>query len=74
MLDNTHVATASYDRKINIFNYKKGVATLTATSSRAGIACMAITSDENKLISTTLDNSITIWRITKEVFLFNLEQ
>jgi WD40 repeat protein len=64
--DSTALATASYDRKINIFSYRKGSVLLTATC-KAGIACMALSSDKHRLISTALDSSIAVWRISREV-------
>jgi COMPASS component SWD3 len=63
--DSSNLATASYDRKINIFSYRKGAVLLTVNSCKAGIACMALSSDKHRLISSALDNSIAVWRITR---------
>ena len=71
--DGVHLATASYDRKVNIFNFKRGVGILTASNNRAGIGCMAITSDRERLLTAALDNSIAIWYLTREVLLSDSE-
>ncbi len=62
--DSSNLATASYDKKINIFNYRKGSVVLTV-SGKAGIACMGLTSDRHRLIAAALDNSIAIWRLSR---------
>lgn len=64
--DSNNIATASYDRKINIFSHRKGAVLLSA-NCKAGIACMALTSDRHRLISSALDNSIAVWTITRNV-------
>jgi WD40 repeat protein len=64
--DSTALATGSYDRKLNIFSHRKGTVVLTATC-KAGIACMALSSDKHRLISSALDNSIVIWKLSREV-------
>ena len=65
--DGVHLATASYDKKINIFNYQRGVGVLVA-NSKAGISCMVLASDRQRLITTSLDNSIAIWHLTRVHF------
>ena len=65
--DGTHLATASYDRKISIFNHKRGVGILSVSSSRTGIGCMVMSSDKERLITASLDNSISIWHLSRNV-------
>jgi WD40 repeat protein len=65
--DGNHLATASYDRKINIFNYRRGAVILTASSSKAGIACIALSADRQRLVTAALDNSLAVWRISRDV-------
>ena len=72
--DGIHLATASYDRKISIFNFKRGVGILTASNSRAGIGCMTLSSDKERLITAALDNSLAIWYLTRDVLLANSEK
>jgi len=67
MQDGTHLATASYDRKINIFSYRRGAVVFTINSSKTGISCMGLSSDGHRLISASLDSSMAIWKITREV-------
>lgn len=67
MQDSIHLATASYDRKINIFNYRKGAAVLAANSSQAGIACMGLAADKQRLITAALNNSLSVWHLVRDV-------
>lgn len=69
--DSTTLATGSYDKKLNIFSYRKGTVVLTA-NCKAGIACMALSSDKHRLISSSLDNSIGVWKLSREVPSFPL--
>ncbi|CAM6005381.1 unnamed protein product [Sphagnum balticum] len=64
--DGVHLASASFDKKINIFNHRKGAIGFSVSSSKAGIACMVLSSDRIRLISSALDNSIWIWKIQRE--------
>ena len=63
--DSTHLATASYDKKINIVNHRKGQAVLIAHSAKTGIACMGLCGDRQRLVVSCLDNSIGVWRIRR---------
>jgi WD40 repeat protein len=65
--DGIHLATASYDRKINIFNHRRGVAILSALSSKAGIGCMALAGDKTRLITAALDSSLAVWILSRDV-------
>jgi WD40 repeat protein len=67
--DGLHLASGSFDKKIHIVNYRKGAPLLTATNSSAGVACLALTSDHQRLISAALNNSISVWRLHREVIL-----
>jgi WD40 repeat protein len=69
--DSSNLVTGSFDRKINIFSYRRGVVIFTVNSCKAGITCMGLTSDKHRLISSLLDNSIAIWKITRDVLVFN---
>lgn len=70
--DGIHLATASYDKKIHIVNYRKGTPLLTATHPQAGIACMALSADKQRLITAALNNSLAVWRLSRDVFIFIL--
>lgn len=67
--DSTHLVTVSYDRKINIFNFRKGAVVLTASNSKAGIACVALSSDKQRIVTSSLDNSICVWLISRDVII-----
>jgi len=62
--DGVNLASAGYDRKINIFNHKRGVAILSATN-KTGIGCMTLAGDRERLVTSALDNSIAVWYLTR---------
>lgn len=62
--DGTHLATGSYDRKINIFNHRRGVAILSVSSSKTGIGCMTLVGGRS-LVTSALDMSIAVWHLTR---------
>jgi WD40 repeat protein len=62
--DGSHLASAGYDKKINIFNYKKGAAILSAIN-KTGIGCMTLSGDRERIITSALDNSIAVWYLTR---------
>ena len=63
--DSVHLATASYDKKINIFNYRRSSCVLSVNALKAGVACMTLTSDKLRLISSELDSSISVWKLSR---------
>ncbi len=65
LLDGTHLATASYDRKIAVFDYRKGAAVFSVVGGRTGIGCMGVTVDKLRIITSSLDKVISIWRIQR---------
>jgi WD40 repeat protein len=40
--DGSHLVTGGYDRKINIFNYKRGELTYEVSSCKSGITSMVV--------------------------------
>eukprot|EP00919_Chromeraceae_sp_WS-2016_P061525 GHVR01145930.1.p1 GENE.GHVR01145930.1~~GHVR01145930.1.p1 ORF type:complete len:138 (-),score=2.67 GHVR01145930.1:526-939(-) len=73
LYDGVHLATASYDKNINIYNYKRSALICNLSSNNnVAIACMIINGDKTKLISSGLDNSISIWKIFREVHTYLL--
>jgi WD40 repeat protein len=74
LCDGYHLATGSYDKKVNIFNYRKGIVSFTLSSAKAGIACMIISGDHHRLITSSLDKSISIWKITREVKMYKFRE
>ena len=63
--DGKHIATGSYDKKINIFTMSRNQKLLTL-SNRASVTGMVMTSDKNRLVTAGLDKSITVWSIVRK--------
>jgi WD40 repeat protein len=65
--DGWHLATGGYDKKINIFNYKKGELAFELNSCRSGVTAMVVCEQSRKLISSCLDSTLSIWNISINV-------
>ena len=72
--DSTHLATVSYDKKINIFNFRKGSVVLTASNSKTGIACVALSSDRQRIVTASLDNTVAVWLLSRDVIIKKLRE
>ncbi len=63
--DGKHIATGSYDKKINLFSLSKNQKMLTL-SNRASVTGMVMTSDRQRLVTAGLDKSVTVWAIIRK--------
>lgn len=63
--DGRHVATGSYDKKINVFSTVKNQIVLTLSNNRSSVTGMVMTIDKSKLVTSGLDKSLTVWGITR---------
>ena len=59
--------TGGYDRKIVIYNYQHGHIVEEMKTNNSPIACMSLTSDGNRVVSTGLDCSVSVWRVLRNV-------
>jgi WD40 repeat protein len=69
LLDGSHLATGGYDKKINIYNYKKGENAFEVNTCRSGVTSLVICEQSRKLVSAGLDSTLTIWNIFTKVLL-----
>lgn len=65
--DKEHLVTGGYDKKIVIYNYRSSLIVDEIKGNNAPVACMSLTSDLCRVVSTGLDSSITVWRIVRKV-------
>ncbi len=72
LLDGSHLATGGYDKKIQIFNYRKGEPAFEVSSCRSGVTSLVICEQSRKLVSAGLDSTLTIWNIFTKVFVVKL--
>lgn len=69
--DGRHIATGSYDKKINIFTMTRNQRIL-SLNNRTSVTGMAMTCDKTKLVASGLDKSISIWNIIRKNGVFML--
>ena len=63
--DGKHVATGSYDKKINIYNMARNQVAMALNNNRTSVTGMVMASSGAKLVSSGLDKSITVWNIVR---------
>ena len=66
LADGRHIATGSYDKKINIYNTVKKQITLSLNNNKTSVTGMVINADKTKLITSGLDKSIAVWSIIRK--------
>lgn len=63
--DGKHIATGSYDKKINIVSMSRSQKMQTV-SNKASVTGMVMTSDKQRLVTSGLDKSITVYSIVRK--------
>lgn len=63
--DGKHIATGSYDKKINIFSLSRNQKLLTL-SNKASVTGMVMTSDRMRIITSGLDKSVSVYSIIRK--------
>lgn len=64
--DGRHLVTGSYDKKINLFSHAKGKVITTLSNNKTSVTSMVMTSDKQRLVSSGLDSSLSIWTIIRK--------
>lgn len=64
--DGEHLLTGSYDKKINLFNHRKGEV-ISSYSNKSGVTSMVLTTDKQKVVSCGLENSMIIWSVVSKL-------
>jgi WD40 repeat protein len=63
--DGRHIATGSYDKKINVFTMSRNQRIL-SLNNRTSVTGMIMTCDKSKLVASGLDKSISVWNIMRK--------
>lgn len=63
--DGRHIATGSYDKKINIFSMTRNQRIL-SLNNRTSVTGMVMTCDKSKLVASGLDKTISVWSIIRK--------
>jgi WD40 repeat protein len=64
--DGRHLVTGSYDKKINLFSHAKGKVLSSLNNNKTSVTSMIMTSDKARLVSSGLDNSLSVWTIVRK--------
>jgi WD40 repeat protein len=70
--DGRHLVTGSYDKKINLFSYAKGKSVTILSNNKTSVTSMVMTSDRQRLVSSGLDSSLSVWTIVRKNEVINL--
>ncbi len=65
MQDEQSIATSSYDKKITVYNYRKNEIMFNLAANKTAVSCLTMDSVGKKLISSGLDNHISVWNIIR---------
>ena len=64
--DGKNLVTGSYDKKINLFSHAKGKIISSFSNNGTSVTSMIMTCNKSRLVSSGLDNSLSIWSITRK--------
>ena len=62
--DGRHIATGSYDKKINVFSVSRSQK-IVSLNNRTSVTRMVMTSDRSRLVTAGLDKSVSVWSIRR---------
>lgn len=65
LCDGQTLVSGSYDKKINIYSYRKDAVLYNLPNNRASVTGIILNSSRNKMISCGLDNCLYVWNITR---------
>lgn len=65
LYDDQSIAISSYDKKITVYNYRKNEIMFNLSANRTAVSCLAMDSVGKKLVSSGLDNHLSVWNIIR---------
>lgn len=63
--DGRHVATGSYDKKLNIYSMAKNQIILSLNNNKTSVTGMILNADKSKLVTSGLDKTMSVWSIIR---------
>ena len=63
--DGQTIISGSYDKRINLYNYKEPALLYSLPNNKSSVAAMVMNASKDKLVSTGLDGKIYVWNITR---------
>lgn len=63
--DGVHIASGSYDKKINIYNLAQGKVSYNLPTNKSSVAGILLSARGTKMVSCGLDNSLNVWQIAR---------
>ena len=66
LCDGQTLVSGSYDKKINVYNYKKSALLFSLPNNKSSVTSMLLNSARNKLVSCGFDSMMFVWGITRD--------
>lgn len=63
--DGLHMASGSYDKKINIYNLQQGQVAYNLPTNKSSVTGIVLSARGSKMVSCGLDNSLNVWQIVR---------
>lgn len=66
LCDGQTLVSGSYDKKINVYNYKKSSLLFSLPNNKSSVTSMLLNSARNKLITCGFDSMMFVWNIARD--------
>jgi WD40 repeat protein len=66
LCDGQTLVSGSYDKKINVYNYKRSALLFSLPNNKSSVTSMLLNSSRNKLISCGFDSMMFVWNISRD--------
>jgi WD40 repeat protein len=63
--DGVHIASGSYDKKINVYSLLQGKAVYNLPTNKSSVTGIILSARGTRMVSCGLDNSLNVWQIVK---------
>ena len=66
LCDGQTLVSGSYDKKINVYNYKRSSLLFSLPNNKSSVTSMLLNAARNKLISCGFDSMMFVWNIVRD--------